>query len=492
MPPSDTENEDDIIPTRHRLKSHASLLANDEEEQDILDSNMEEHSVGSAKQIQEYDHRRKRAKKNDTVHQHAPEQLKGANGGYSWEDEYRRSWDIVQEDESGSLETIVSGLVESQKKRYLKDATPFQRGIIRIMVLVLDYSKVMREKDLRPNRAAMMISYAKDFVNEYFDQNPISQLSIVIMRNGLAQVISEVSGNPHDHIDALKKLKRMDPEGDPSLQNALEMSRGLLLHVPSHCTREVLVIFGALFTSDPGNIHTTIKELVREKVSVRVIGLVARVAICDELCSLTNHGDLKNSYNVILNEQHFRDLFMDAVTPLAITKNESKNKNGFTLVKMGFPQRVSEQNPSFCACHSRLVYGGYICPNCKSKVCVLPTMCPCCDLMLILSTHLARSYHHLFPLTLFVEVPVSSSYRSSHCYGCQLKFPKGVDLSLQNQGANRHKKEYQSSSRYRCTHCGQDFCIDCDVFIHEVLHNCPGCESRSRHMKRKKLTDKSI
>ncbi|KAG7699824.1 hypothetical protein KL930_004933 [Ogataea haglerorum] len=404
----------------------------------------------------------------------APDALKGANGAYAWEDQYRRSWDIVQEDESGSIESIVSGLVESQKKRYMKNITPFQRGIIRTMVLVLDFSNVMMEKDFRPNRVSVMISNAIEFVGEFFDQNPISQLSIVIMRNGIAQLVSEVSGNPHDHIEALKNIRKLEPQGYPSLQNALEMCRGLLLHVASHCTREVLVIFGALFTSDPGNIHKTIQDLVREKITVRVIGLTAQVAICQELCRMTNYGDLKNSYHVVLYEQHFKELFMDAVTPLAVTKVESQKKDGVTLVKMGFPSRVSDNQPTFCSCHSKAVYGGYICPNCKSKVCVLPTVCPCCDLMLILSTHLARSYHHLFPLKLFQEVPVSEEYSSSQCFGCQAQFPPGVAPST--------RREYHTSSRYRCQDCTKDFCIDCDVFIHEVLHNCPGCEADSRKL----------
>ena len=31
--------------------------------------------------------------------------------------------------------------------------------------------------------------------------------------------------------------------------------------------------------------------------------------------------------------------------------------------------------------------------------------------------------------------------------------------------------------RYRCTDCLNDFCVECDVFVHDVLHCCPGCES---------------
>ena len=29
----------------------------------------------------------------------------------------------------------------------------------------------------------------------------------------------------------------------------------------------------------------------------------------------------------------------------------------------------------------------------------------------------------------------------------------------------------------RCGECKQLFCYDCDLYIHETLHNCPGCET---------------
>jgi transcription initiation factor TFIIH subunit 2 len=36
------------------------------------------------------------------------------------------------------------------------------------------------------------------------------------------------------------------------------------------------------------------------------------------------------------------------------------------------------------------------------------------------------------------------------------------------------------SGRYACVVCDNHFCIDCDVFAHEVVHNCPGCQSDTR------------
>ncbi|KAG8426845.1 hypothetical protein J3459_007758 [Metarhizium acridum] len=98
-------------------------------------------------------------------------------------------------------------------------------------------------------------SYALAFVREYFEQNPISQLGIIGMRDGVAVRISDLRS-----------------QGNPSLQNALEMCRGALFHTPSHGTREVLIIYGALLSSDPGDIHETIANLVTDKIRVSIVG----------------------------------------------------------------------------------------------------------------------------------------------------------------------------------------------------------------------------
>ena len=78
--------------------------------------------------------------------------------------------------------------------RLLKDTTPLQRGIIRHLILVLDMSEAMLEKDLRPTRYELTLNYACEFVTEYFEQNPISQLGVIGMRDGLALRISDLSG----------------------------------------------------------------------------------------------------------------------------------------------------------------------------------------------------------------------------------------------------------------------------------------------------------
>lgn len=115
--------------------------------------------------------------------------------GYSWEDEYKRSWDTLQEDSTGSLSTAVENVLAASKRRRLfRDTSAIQRGIIRHLFLVIDVSNAMAEKDLRPSRIELTLQYARELVTEYYDQNPISQLGIIITRDGLAEKLTELNG----------------------------------------------------------------------------------------------------------------------------------------------------------------------------------------------------------------------------------------------------------------------------------------------------------
>ncbi|KAL6243426.1 hypothetical protein RBB50_009418 [Rhinocladiella similis] len=387
--------------------------------------------------------------------------------------EVTRTWDLLTEGADGTITGAVEGLLEAGKrKRLLKDTTPLQRGIIRHVILILDMSLSMNEKDLRPTRYMLTLLYTETFIREFFEQNPISQLGIVGTRDGVAIRISDMSGNPNAHLAAIQKIRKEEPKGNPSLENALEMARAALFHAPSHGTREILLIFGALHTSDPGDIHRTIESLVADKIRATVIGLAAQVAICAELVSKTNQGNLAN-YGVVLHEQHYRELYMAVTTP-PVTSQATKSAN--SLLMMGFPSRTVEDHPSLCACHTRPSRDGYLCSRCNAKVCSLPSECPVCGLTLILSTHLARSYHHLFPLVNWLEVPWSKAYRSKACFACLKVFPPVLP---RDQWNSAHAST--TSSRYECPVCRRHFCIDCDLFAHEVVHNCPGCQSLRMH-----------
>ena len=52
-----------------------------------------------------------------------------------------------------------------------------------------------------------------------------------------------------------------------------------------------------------------------------------------------------------------------------------------------------------------------------------------------------------------------------YCHGCF------TDLSASQ------KEDQEPGVVLQCSECKHLFCFDCDVYVHESLHNCPGCES---------------
>lgn len=422
---------------------------------------------------------------------------------HAWETEYSRTVEktIVPVDDGSMAQSVQEREEERKRRRLKKDTKPFQRGIIRHVVLVLDLSEAMLEKDMRPNRYIAMVNYAQEYVREFVEQNPISQLSVLGMHDGLCIRLSELSGNPAEHVAAIQGLRNKEtgkePKGAPSLQNALELARATLYHTPSHGTREVIVVFGSLLSLDPGDIHQTIKKCVQDRIRVSIIGMGARLKICGEIVSRTNMGD-EGEYTIATDQEMLKELLIATTTPpvvrqTATTTNAPPAESAAALMMMGFPSRVIEDKPTMCACHGNLTMGGYTCSRCKAKVCSLPMSCPSCQLTLLLSTHLARSYHHLFPLRNWATVSWGRAREkgSVECAGCMSSFTKPpasdkdrtqAEQDGETNGERRdmddsEEQKASESGRYECRACENHFCIDCDMFAHMVLHNCPGCLS---------------
>ncbi|KAF1831059.1 hypothetical protein BDW02DRAFT_591431 [Decorospora gaudefroyi] len=378
----------------------------------------------------------------------------------AWETEYSRTVEkTIQPAHDGTLGQSVQEREEERKrKRLRKDTKPFQRGIIRHVVLVLDLSEAMNEKDMRPNRYVTMINYTQDYIRDFFEQNPISQMSVLGMHDGVCIRVSELSGNPADHSDPI-------PHPEPR-------------HKGSHCRIRQLAESGS-------GRHTPDSQGMRPRPDTQIV-------------IRTNAGD-ESEYTIATDQEMLKELLLATTTPPVIRQSASattaappqSSESAAALMMMGFPSRVVEDQLTMCACHGNLTMGGYTCSRCSAKVCSLPITCPSCELTLLLSTHLARSYHHLFPLRNWATVSWSRAREkgSQQCVGCLTTFSSppraGTEPETDGQvnGANSHEEDTEEqkaseSGRYECRACDSHFCIDCDMFAHMVLHNCPGCLGR--------------
>ncbi|XP_059478483.1 general transcription factor IIH subunit 2 [Neocloeon triangulifer] len=384
---------------------------------------------------------------------------------YRWETGYEKTWEAIKEDDEGLLDASVAEIIQKAKrKRMLEKKNNARLGMMRHLYVIIDMSECMSDQDLKPTRQICTIKLLNAFIEEFFDQNPISQMGIIVMKNKRAEKLSDLTGTAKKHVKALKQLEGMACSGEPSLQNGLEMALRSLKMLPSHASREILVILGSLTTCDPGDINQTINELKENVIQCSLISLAGEVHICRTMAKITG-----GQFGVVLDDSHFKDLLLLHVEPPpAAAKLEP------ALIKMGFPHHVtgavgqSKDAPllAICMCHldtpseSKLCAGGYFCPQCNSKYCELPVECKACGLTLASAPHLARSYHHLFPVAPFTELPFHVDDDNSPCYSCQRTYLTSKDKNI-----------------YKCSRCLQIFCVDCDIFVHETLHMCPGCAS---------------
>lgn len=399
--------------------------------------------------------------------------------------------------------------------------TAVQRGMLRHVFLVLDMSRGMEANDLKPNRAAAAATIAKEFVREYFDQNPISQMGVIVMRHGRAEKMSDLSANPRRHADAIDAALAGTNGGDMSLQAALEAACRTLALIPSYGTREVVLLHGAISTADAGSISATIAELQRNKVRVSAISLPGEVYIVMRVAKETG-----GTCVVPDGYEHVRSALLAMCQPPARRKEELDAR--VRMVLMGFPRLVFEEE-GICACHAELRPRGFLCPRCDARMCELPSTCAVCQLQLVSAPSLARSYHHLFPVPHFVEVPdahrpgrlvhnlphpfAAASAAAGASDGGQSR-KSGIDDSDGNSAeavaalpedgeASEHQAPEQEqveelvhspathceacqgtlpphSLRYVCPLCRISVCAECEQVIHETLHNCPGCLGSGR------------
>ncbi|CAN0026903.1 unnamed protein product [Pylaiella littoralis] len=401
--------------------------------------------------------------------------------GYAWEKGFERTWEGVEEDEHGNIKAREDGRQgRNRRVRRRAGGEPIKRGMIRYLYLAIDLSKTMSEGDMRPSRLAVTLRIVQDFVTNYFDQNPLSQLGILVTREGRAEKITELSGNPKAHMEAL--TKDSDTKGEASLQNLLEMACTSLRAVPEYGNREVVVIYSSLSTCDPGDIHETIAKLKTHKVRASVVGLGAEMFVLRRLSEETS-GD----YSIAGDENHYRDSLMAQCTPPP-TQPGREGAMFADLVRMGFPAETQNMFPSlgYSGNRQELSVSGYSCPRCKTKTSELPSECVICALPLVSSPHLARSYHHLFPVPQFDEISAATAAAAAAAAATAAGSTSengagnGSATGLVKAGGSIGScagclRDLSEQARYQCPDCKGGFCLDCDMYVHDSLHNCPGC-----------------
>lgn len=134
------------------------------------------------------------------------------------------------------------------------------------------------------------------------------------------------------------------------------------------------------------------------------------------------------------------------VPPVSDVENKS------ALVRMGFPTYayfpVLETRPTAAESATNAAKefgmrrrGRYSCPRCGALEAELPAECQSCGLFLVLSPHLARTFHHLFPLDTFTETITTTTDKP--CAGCTRHLAETVRKRTENKGTRARMLQYQ-------------------------------------------------
>ena len=204
--------------------------------------------------------------------------------GYAWEGSFERSWDGIEEDETGALKIHVQKAGDKARMRRQEMMKSVRKGLIRYVYVVVDLSKGMSQKDWKPHRCAVVSEEVQTFIKDYFDQNPISQLGLIGIKSATAEKLSDLSGNPKHHVEKMRAS--LTAHGEPSLQNALDMAKNALKTAPSYGSKEIVVIYGSLTTTDPGDIFATIASLKRENIRCSFIGIGAEMHLLHRIAQV--------------------------------------------------------------------------------------------------------------------------------------------------------------------------------------------------------------
>lgn len=325
-----------------------------------------------------------------------------------------------------------------------------RRGLVRFIVLLIDSSEAMLELDLKPDRIRCTSIAIQSFTKQFFDQNPISHMAIIMLRNGISTLVLPFSSSV-DEINAViaSELEVDRCTGVASFQLGLERAQECLMSVPSFCTRELFCIWGSMRTIDSGDVFKALKQTRSVDARISVISYAPEINVLKTAANSTG-----GSFQVATGEAHVAECLRSLIIP-PVWAVGKKNR----LVPMGFPSSRPSTAPAICVCHVRPMTGGFQCPCCSSTVCHVPTRCKTCGLFLAKALDLAQCYRHIFPVPDFALQDESVTDKSDpevKCQGCL-------------------KERVLLSDTLQCPRCNWLFCEACDTFIHECLYSCPGC-----------------
>ncbi|KAL4506989.1 hypothetical protein ABPG72_001410 [Tetrahymena utriculariae] len=330
-----------------------------------------------------------------------------------------------------------------------------KKSLLRFVYIIVDTTQSSTRVDFKPSRIGLTQIYLKNFIKNFFDSNPLSVLSIGKTQNGQCITLQEFTSSISLLEKTIEKLV-VDEKEDFSLFECLNETFNIFAEAPPYAFREVVLIQSTPSTKDKGDINEQISKAKQCKITFNIISLNAKTFIFQKLTKET-----QGKYDTALHEKDYENLLNSYCEP----PQQILNKTEKTLIQVGFPDKNYSKISVLCACHMEFKTNFYICPQCRSKNCEVPSKCSGCQLNLILPLHITKSYHFSQNLKEFeLQFQVK-----------QNNIMETEQDKTQNILCNGCSEDIKEDCFSKCQNCKSIFCLECDILIHKQKLNCPKC-----------------
>ncbi|OAG31210.1 transcription initiation factor TFIIH subunit 2 [Nematocida displodere] len=340
---------------------------------------------------------------------------------FRWEETFQKTWDGERAEEEST------GMHVSRRTENV------QRGIVRKVLLVLDMSSSVEERDFLPTRKHHLKSSVRTFYRTFTESNPLSTIGVAVVSDGLAHLASVIVSD-EEILDTI--ISKAPGSGRFSLEAALETAAVFFQN--SSFLKEIVIVASSIsFTGRSP--YKVINNLIGKGVKIHTVHLAAEMNILKELS--TRSGGIFG----VTERPEDLPILLDLIN-IPTPHNTSGR---LSMLEVGFPKAIEEA--SICACHLKMTERGYVCPFCSTKVCSIPGVCPICESILSAAVHLLKAFHWMD------SAPIYLHSEAAACAACQ-----AINAPMQ-----------------MCPKCKTSVCIECSTFIHQELNFCIFCSDAS-------------
>ncbi|KAI5190619.1 transcription initiation factor TFIIH subunit 2 [Nematocida sp. AWRm77] len=339
---------------------------------------------------------------------------------FRWEEKFQNTWDNhTAEETSHALQ--VHRRVET-----------LQRGVVRKVLLVLDMSSSIEERDFLPSRKWHLKNSVLSFYREFTESNPLSTMGVVVVSEGAAHLVTSILSNEES---LAEYLDGMEGQGKFSLSAALESAYAFFQN--TSFLKEVVLVAASIsfFGKSPYQIAGA---LIEKGVKIHTVHMLGEMEVLKRISQ-----ESEGMFGVVEKPEDLSTLLSLLTVP------SPHNTSGrLSMVKVGFPKPIKET--SICACHLYVTETGYECPFCTTKVCSIPGVCPICEGILSAAVHLLKALHWTD------SAPVFTISDAGTCRVCSTA----------------------CSSTQKCPECSTKLCLSCSTFVRHKLNFCMFCADK--------------